>query len=361
MSPDPRKLSHNFPPALSRWLFGFLCLIVAAGIFSPSHSARAAVSLVQGNIQELGNRTVSVTSSVTYVGDLLVVAVQWDTAANLSSISDTQANAFTSAIGPIDAVGTRRFQLFYAKNIHGGANAVTVKLTATPSTALSVNVLEYSGADTTSPLDATSVGTGTGTAMDSGSVSTSSGNALIFGYGAVEAADITAAGSGFTPRMPLGDNAAAGHCGCGTSTEDKNVTPSGLYNATETNNGSSRSWIMMMATFKSVANGIQVSYRSDTLSDSRPSLTHFTWIEDRKCGLIFKCRGAAIPELRLVIDCIQDSRSIALAYSTVHTHGCRSSVRKSAVRIMAGGTGNRSVYRQTWIEEQFLAESDFLR
>ena len=52
-----------------------------------------------------------------------------------------------------------------------------------------VRVLEYSGLDTSSPLDVTAEGTGRGTSPGSASASTTAANELIFGAGMTDAQD----------------------------------------------------------------------------------------------------------------------------------------------------------------------------
>jgi hypothetical protein len=102
-----------------------------------------------------------------------------------------------------------------------------------------VRVLEYSGADTTSPLDVTAGASGSGLTANSGSATTTAANELIFGAGMTF--DIyNAAGSGFTNRVitNFGDIA-----------EDEYVTSTGSYNATG-NLRSSAAWVMQMATFR---------------------------------------------------------------------------------------------------------------
>ena len=172
-------------------------------------------------------------------GNLNIVVVGWgDTTSSISSITDTQGNTYTPAVGPTSTTGLQQ-SIYYAKNTIGGSNKVTVtfnQAAAYPD----VRVLEYSGADTTNPLDVTAAGTGTGTtAANSGSATTASSNELIFGAGTTGTA-FSAAGSGFTSRMiNIYGNIA----------EDKLVTSSGSYNATATT--SSSNWVMQMATFRS--------------------------------------------------------------------------------------------------------------
>ncbi len=102
-----------------------------------------------------------------------------------------------------------------------------------------VRVLEYSGADTTSPLDVTAGASGTGLAGNSGTATTTQ---LTIWYSAPGMTfDIyNAAGTGFTNRTitNFGDIA-----------EDKNVTSTGSYSATAPMRASAP-WVMQMATFK---------------------------------------------------------------------------------------------------------------
>ncbi len=108
-------------------------------------SVTNGISFVQAN----GNRTDgSQYNSTPFVdlpntaGNLIVLAAVWDNpSATVLSVTDTVGNVYTSATGTVlDAA-----QIFYAKNIKGGANTVTVKLSAAAS-AFDVYIHEYSGA-----------------------------------------------------------------------------------------------------------------------------------------------------------------------------------------------------------------------
>src|SRR5207248_799697 len=104
-----------------------------------------------------------------------------------------------------------------------------------------VNVLEYSGLSTTSPLDVFSSATGSGTTANSGSASTTSANELIFGAGN-PSSTFTAAGSGFNNRII---NSFGG------ISEDKIVGSTGSYNATAIM--TSGTWVMQMVAFRGSA------------------------------------------------------------------------------------------------------------
>jgi len=172
------------------------------------------------------------------VGNLNIVVVGWnDTTAAVSSVTDSRGNTYTRAVGP--TTGTALSQsIYYAKNIIAGSNTVTVVFNQTAAYP-DVRVLEYSGADTTNPLDVTAGASGTGLTGNSGSATTTSAHELVFGAGMTF--DIyNAAGSGYTNRVitNFGDIA-----------EDRSVTSTGSYNATAAMRASA-AWVMQMATFK---------------------------------------------------------------------------------------------------------------
>ena len=177
------------------------------------------------------------TVSVTYpaaqtAGDLNLVVVGWnDTTSTVQSVKDSGGNNYTLAIGPTKGTGLQQ-SIYYAANIVGGANTVTVtfnQAAADPD----IRILEYRGVTT---LDAKAGASGSSTAANSGAATTTSANELIFGADMV-ATTTGAAGSGFTSRIitsPDGDIA-----------EDKVVTTAGSNSATATLDGSGP-WVMQM-------------------------------------------------------------------------------------------------------------------
>jgi len=175
-------------------------------------------------------------------GNLNIVAVGWgDTTSSISSVTDSRGNSYTLAVGPTSNTGLQQ-SIYYAKNIAGGSNTVTVKFNQAASYP-DVRILEYGGLDTSNPLDAKAAAAGSGTTANSGPAVTTSANELIFGAGTTGTA-FSAAGSGFVNRMI---NVY------GNIAEDKTVTSSGSYNATATT--SSAAWVMQMATFRGSGQG----------------------------------------------------------------------------------------------------------
>jgi hypothetical protein len=186
-------------------------------------------------------QTPTATVSVSYpgaqtLGDMNVVVVGWnDTTATVQSVKDSAGNSYSLAIGPTSGTALRQ-SIYYAPNIVGGSNTVTVTFSQA-AVYPDVRILEYKGVTT---LDVTSGASGSSTSANSGSVTTTSANELIFAANIV-ATTTKAAGSGFTSRLitsPDGDIA-----------EDKVVTTAGSNSATATLT-SSGPWIMQMATFK---------------------------------------------------------------------------------------------------------------
>src|SRR6266849_6574705 len=162
---------------------------------------------------------------------------EWgDTTSSVSLVSDSRGNAYSPAGAMTTGTGLRQ-AIYYAKNIAAGSNTVTVTFNQA-AVSPDVRILEYSGLDTSTPLDATAAAVGTGTTANSGYATTTSATELIFGAG-TSGNIFSAAGTGFTKRIiNIYRNIA----------EDKTVTGSGSYNATATN--SSSNWVMQVATFR---------------------------------------------------------------------------------------------------------------
>ena len=183
--------------------------------------------------------TVSVTySAAQTAGDLNVVAVGWnDTTSTVQSVRDSAGNSYNLAIGPTKGTGLQE-SIYYASNIVGGANTVTVTFNQTAADP-DIRILEYRGVAT---LDAKAGASGSSTAANSGSATTTSANELIFGADMV-ATTTGSAGSGFTSRVITSD---------GDIAEDKVATTAGSNSATATLSGSG-AWVMQMATFSAAA------------------------------------------------------------------------------------------------------------
>ena len=160
-----------------------------------------------------------------------------DTRSAVSSVVDSRGNSYILAVGP--TLGSALTQsIYYAKNIAGGNNTVTVTFNQTAAYP-DVRVLEYSGADPTNPLDVTAAAMGNSKSPSSSPAAITTSSELIFGAGMTFDA-FSGPGSGFNNRIitNFGDIA-----------EDATVLSMGSYSATAPLR-SSAPWVMQMATFR---------------------------------------------------------------------------------------------------------------
>ena len=204
-----------------------------------TYNVSAAISFAQ--VASATPQAPAATVSVSYpgaqtLGDLNVVVVGWnDTTATVQSVKDSAGNTYSLAIGPTSGTALRQ-SIYYAANITGGSNTVTVMFSQA-AVYPDVRILEYKGVTT---LDVTAGASGSSTSASSGAATTTGANELIFGANMVSTTT-KAAGSGFTSRVittPDRDIA-----------EDKIVTTAGSNSATATLT-SSGTWVMQMVAFK---------------------------------------------------------------------------------------------------------------
>ena len=206
-----------------------------------TYEAPGAISFAQ--VASSDPQTPTATVTVSYpsaqtLGDMNIVVVGWNgTTATVQSVTDSAGNAYKLAIGPTSGTALRQ-SIYYAPNIAGGSNTVTVTFSQAAAYP-DIRILEYRGVTT---LDVTAGASGSSTSPSSGSATTSSANELIFGANTVATGN-KAAGSGFTARIitsPDGDLA-----------EDMVTTAAGSNAATATLS-SAGPWVMQMATFAAV-------------------------------------------------------------------------------------------------------------
>jgi glucose/arabinose dehydrogenase len=177
-------------------------------------------------------------SSANTAGNLIVAYVIWSNT-NSVSLSDSRGNAYASAVART-TWGTNSSwsaQVFYARNVAGGSNTVTATFATAITSFAALYIHEYAGIDKANPLDVSKAAIGTSKAMSSGSVTTMNANDLLFGAGASKSA-VTKGGAGYTVRSSA----------YGNLTEDRNVTSTGSYAATATQN--SNAWVMQLVAFR---------------------------------------------------------------------------------------------------------------
>jgi Glycosyl hydrolases family 16/IPT/TIG domain len=209
---------------------------------TPASGGGLGIAFVQSgsgpNTMQAKNTALSVSYPLTETaGDLNVVVVGWgDVTSLVSMVTDSNGNIYSQAGGTATGSGLRQ-AIFYAKGIAAGSNTVTVtfnQAAAYPD----MRIMEYSGLDTSNPLDVTAAGVGTGTTASSAAATTAA-NELIIGAGN-NGDGFSGAGTGFTLRMID----YYGNLG-----EDEIVSSTGSYSVSAPLKKST-SWVMQMATFK---------------------------------------------------------------------------------------------------------------
>jgi hypothetical protein len=187
--------------------------------------------------------TVTYTSAQT-AGDLNVVAIGWyNTTTTISSVTDSKGNSYLLAAGITSSTPAGSLAIYYAPNIassSAASNTVTVTFN-TSSSYPDVRIAEYSGVNTTSPLDVTSASSSSAnaTSSTSGFVTTTNANDLLVGANYVTNTT-NSAGTGYTKRVITSPD--------GDILEDRVVTSTGSYSATA--NTASGAWVMQMAAFE---------------------------------------------------------------------------------------------------------------
>ncbi|HTX35795.1 MAG TPA: putative Ig domain-containing protein, partial [Bryobacteraceae bacterium] len=200
-------------------------------------AAPAAISFVQATASAASSSASSLAVSFpakTNAGDLILVAFDFTTSTTLSSVTDSQHNSFTEVGTQLTSPGGARSRVYYATDIKGGSDTVTIKLSGR-STVLEVYLNEYSGVNTTSPIDVQAGSSGSAGSVSSGSATTTAAGDLIYGFCIGDSA--CTVGSSFTARSTFHSNL----------TEDKLAATAGSYAATGTANSG---WTMQMVALR---------------------------------------------------------------------------------------------------------------
>ena len=172
----------------------------------------------------------------TTAGDLILVGFDFDTNSTPSSVTDSQGNVFIEVGSQLTSPGGSRSRVYYAKNIKGGPDAVTVTLSAN-SAWIELYLTEYSGVDKTNPIDAQAGSSGNAGAVSSGIASTTVAGDVIYGYCVGDSA--CTVGSGFIAHSTFNNNLI----------EDATASNAGAHAAT---GSATKGWTMQMVALKKV-------------------------------------------------------------------------------------------------------------
>jgi hypothetical protein len=194
-------------------------------------------------------------SSSTTPGNWIAVAIRAGHSGQVFNVSDSRGNTYRQAVQSnitVDTPNGDTLGIFYAENIAGGTNAVTVSDSIGSST-LRFAILEYSGLATSNSLDAVATAQGTGTVADSGNATTTASGDLLFGAILTSDARDFTAGTGYTIRdaVPALPNSKL-------ITEDQGQSAAGPAAASASLSASAK-WGAALAAFKAATGGASIS------------------------------------------------------------------------------------------------------
>src|SRR6266436_9324255 len=147
--------------------------LLALFIFLPwSPLARGGIALVQHASKDAGTTSSASLAfgSNNTAGNWVGVCIRAGVSGQTFTVTDSKGNTYNQAIQFNETSNGNTLGIFYAENIAGGANTVTVS--DTTSSALRFAIFEYSGIAKAGSLDGTATAQGTSTSPNSGSVTT---------------------------------------------------------------------------------------------------------------------------------------------------------------------------------------------
>src|SRR5690242_1433818 len=183
-----------------------LCILIARYsiilfvlcLASTAVHAQSGIQLAQSSGTDAG---IATTASLPFVapnaaGNWIGVVVRGGmSSSQVFTVTDSNGNTYRQAAQMGFKATAVTLAIYYAENINGGANTVTVSDTV--SGPFRFAILEYAGVATSGSLDVTATATATSTLPDSGNVSTTASGDLLLGAMATTNAATFTAGSGY--------------------------------------------------------------------------------------------------------------------------------------------------------------------
>ncbi len=180
-------------------------------------------------------------------GNLNAVAVSWQSAGVVKTISDSDGNTYQVAVPSTSSVDLGH-AIYFAKNINGGLtpNVITVATLAVAADSAAndpdVAVVEFSGLDTTAPLETINQANGNSASLNSGNVITTTARSVLFASAVLDYGFSFDGGMSFTP-IPLAGTRSGDVVGYEV------VQTTGTYAATVTI-ANPAYWMLQLAVFK---------------------------------------------------------------------------------------------------------------
>jgi hypothetical protein len=131
-------------------------------------SASGPIALVQHTSKDAGTTTSSTLAfpSSNTAGHFIAVVIRAGKTGQLFTVTDSQKNTYRKAMQFNETIDSTTLGIFYAENIAGGANTITVSDTI--SGTMRFAILEYSGVAIANSLDgAAAASQGTGASLNS--------------------------------------------------------------------------------------------------------------------------------------------------------------------------------------------------
>jgi hypothetical protein len=204
-----------------------------------------SITLIQHTSKDAGTTSSSTLTfaSKNTASNWIAVSIRAGAANENFTVTDTNGNTYRKAIQFNLTVDRDTIGIFYAENIAGGTNTVTVSDTGLAT--LRFAILEYSGVATSGSLDVVAVTQGNSANPNSGSVTTTANGDLLLG--AIMTADAETYTAGIGYRI---EESVPAEPGTKLITEDQVQAAAGAAAASATL-GMANPWAAGIAAFKS--------------------------------------------------------------------------------------------------------------
>jgi hypothetical protein len=217
-------------------------LTSSAPIVLVQHTNKDAAGITSATLAFNSNNT---------AGNWIGVCIRAGHSGQVFTVTDSKGNAYNRAVQfnvSVDAPNGDTLGIYYAENIAGGANVITVSDTI--SGTLRFAILEYSGVATANSLDVIATAQGTSASPNSGNVPTTlNGDLLLGAILTGNSANYTAGiGNAIRESVPTEPNTKL-------MVEDQSQAIVGSVSASASL-GAADSWGVGMAAFKSASGGV---------------------------------------------------------------------------------------------------------
>ena len=208
-----------------------------------------SITLIQHTSKDAGTTSSSTLTfaSNNTASNWIAVSIRAGAANETFTVTDTNGNTYRKAIQFNVTVSGGTIGIFYAENIAGGANTVTVSDTAVAT--LRFAILEYSGVATSGSLDGVAMTQGNSASPNSGSGTTTANGDLLLGAIMTAAPETYTAGIGYQI-----EESAPAEPGTKLITEDQVQATAGAAAASATL-GMANPWAAAIAAFKVAGSG----------------------------------------------------------------------------------------------------------